>query len=109
MISNTMHKLIFRLLLVIGLSIISPGLHAQDLDARSPKPVPASHQQKKADLKKKKQEKKAEKGVEKGKKRHMKLQKKNTKKMMKKSKKKSAYFNNDRNEFFIKRWFRKKK
>lgn len=81
---------------------------SQDLDARSPKPNSGSSQQVKADKKKEKQKKEAAKGIEKGKKRHEKLQAKNTKKMMKQSKRKSKRWNENKKEFFLKRWFTKK-
>lgn len=81
---------------------------AQDLDARSPKKEASKGKQRRAEKKKAKQAKLLEKAIKKGRKRHMKIQSKSTKKMMRKSRKKSAGFNNDRKEFFMKRWFRKK-
>ena len=80
----------------------------QDIDARSPKPAPSGVQQRKADKKKEKQRKKIEKGNEKGRQKHIKLQSKNTRKMMRKSKHTSSQWNDNRKEFFLKRWFRKK-
>lgn len=92
-------------LALFSLPLIS---YSQDVDARSPKPNNGSSQQVKADKKKAKQQKEIAKGVEKGKKRHEKLQAKNTKKMMKKSKRKSKRWNENKREFFLKRWFTKK-
>jgi len=95
--------------LLIYLLLLLPGtVFSQDLDARSPKPVPGSHQQKVAEAKKRKQQDKANKEIEKGRKRHMKIQSKQTRKMMRKSKKKSKQWNENKKEFFLKRWFRKK-
>jgi hypothetical protein len=88
--------------------VASVPVHAQDLDARSPKKSVSHGKQRKAEKVKEKQAKKLEKAIKIGKKRHMKLQKKNTKKMMRKSRHQSANFNHDRKEFFLKRWFRKK-
>lgn len=110
-----MFKLIFkkrlwiRALFLVIISFHSGPAIGQDLDARSPQKAASKGKQHQAEKKKAKQQKELLKGIEKGKKRHMKLQSKNTKKMMKKSKRKAANFNNDRKEFFLKRWFRKKK
>lgn len=110
-----MVKLIFnkrlwiRALFLVIISFHTDPAMSQDLDARSPQKAVSKGKQRQAEKKKAKQQKELQKGIEKGKKRHMKLQTKNTKKMMKKSKKKAANFNNDRKEFFMKRWFRKKK
>jgi len=91
------------------LLVMIPGyVLSQDLDAHSPKPAPGSHQQRAADLKKKKQEAKALKAEEKGRKQHMKIQSRQTRKMMKKSKHTSKQWNEGKREFFLKRWFRKK-
>ena len=94
----------------VGVAIFTLPLlsFSQDLDARSPKPNSGSSQQVKADKKKEKQKKAAAKGIEKGKKRHESLQAKNTKKMMKQSKRKSKRWNENKREFFLKRWFTKK-
>lgn len=105
--SDTKRRL--RYLVFLSGILLAPHISfGQDIDARSPKPNSGSSQQVKADKKKLKQQKMAAKGIEKGKKRHEKLQTKNTKKMMKKSKKKSKQWNENKKEFFLKRWFRKK-
>ena len=94
---------------IVGVFISAPIFSsAQDVDARSPKPNGGSSQQIKADKKKVKQQKTIAKGIEKGKKRHEKLQAKNTKKMMKQSKRKSKRWNENKKEFFLKRWFTRK-
>ena len=87
--------------------IINISLKAQDLNARSPKPVAGSHQQQVADKKKLKLQKEIFENTEKSREKHMKLQAKNTKKMMKKSKRASKRWNDNKNEFFLKRWFTK--
>ncbi len=84
------------------------SLKAQDINARSPKPITGSHQQQVADKKKIKQQIQIEKNTEKARKQHLKLQSKNTKKMMRKSNHSSKRWNENKNEFFLKRWFRKK-
>lgn len=98
-------KIIFATLLLCCMSSLG---FSQDIDARSPKPNGGSSQQVKADKKKEKQKAMATKAIEKGKKRHEKLQAKNTKKMMKKSKKKSKQWNQNKKDFFLKRWFTRK-
>lgn len=87
---------------------MSFSLKAQDINAHSPKPIAGSHQQRDADKKKIKQQKKIEKNTEKARKQHLKLQSKNTKKMMRKSNHSSKRWNENKKEFFLKRWFRKK-
>jgi hypothetical protein len=102
-------KNFFKAILITGALVsLSAAVHAQDIDARSPKPNGGSSQQVKADKKKEKQKAMASKAIEKGKKRHEKLQTKNTKKMMKKSKKKSKQWNQNKKDFFLKRWFTRK-
>ena len=67
--------------------------------------MPVGREQKKAEKKKAKQAAELDKAIRKGKKQHEKLQSKQTKKMMKKSRKKSKRWNENRREFFLKRWF----
>ena len=81
---------------------------AQDINAHSPKPAPVSRQQKAADKKKLKQQLKIQEEIELGQKSHLKLQEKNTRKMMKKSQRSAKRWNENRGEFFLKRWFTKK-
>ena len=88
--------------------LLSFSVKSQDVDARSPKTSGGSRQQQVAEKKKAKQQIKIQKGVEKGKERHLKLQAKNTKKMIKKSKRSSKRWNENKKEFFLKRWFTKK-
>ena len=105
---RSVSKSILTAIVSIAFFIIPFFSFSQDVDARSPKPNSGSSQQVKADKKKAKQQKEAAKGIEKGKKRHEMLQAKNTKKMMKASKKKSKRWNENKREFFLKRWFTKK-
>jgi hypothetical protein len=91
-----MIKNFFRSIIVLLFILSSSNLFAQDVDSRSPKPVPSNSKQAAADKKKEKQKQKAEKDVEAGKKRHEKLQAKNTRKMMKKSKRTSKKWNDGR-------------
>ena len=95
------------IIIALFLFIINSPVKAQDINARSPKPSSGSHQQQVADKKKLKQQQQIAKNTEKGVKRHLKLQTKNTRKMIKKSKKSSKYWNDNKKEFFLKRWFRK--
>ena len=107
MIRLSMSDLRQQLKLIVFLfmmSLLQP-MAAQDLDARSPKPMPLGREQKKADKKKAKQAAELDKAIRKGRKQHEKLQSKQTKKMMKKSRKKSKRWNDNRREFFLKRWF----
>jgi hypothetical protein len=101
-------KIVFRYVIIFILTCLPGVIHSQDIDARSPKSAPSTKQQKIAEKKKVKRQKQEVKAIEKGKKQHLKLQSKNTKKMMRKSKHKSKRWNEDRKEFFLKRWFRKK-
>ena len=101
-------KLFIKGLVCLALFTMPLISYSQDVDARSPKPNSGSSQQVKAEKKKAKQQKEIAKGIEKGKNRHEKLQAKNTKKMMKKSKRKSKRWNENKREFFLKRWFTKK-
>ena len=101
-------KMVLKGLLILVICALPFASFSQDVDARSPKPNSGSSQQVKADKKKEKQKKEAAKGIEKGKQRHEKLQAKNTKKMMKASKRKSKRWNENKREFFLKRWFTKK-
>lgn len=88
-----MLKQISRILLFSFL-VLGPAIaYSQDLDARSPKPMPVSKKQKKADVKKEKQKAKLDKAIAKGKKRHLSHQSKETKKMIKRSRKKSTKWN----------------
>lgn len=83
-----------RRFLLFSSFVFSPFLMmSQDLDSRSPKPAQGSHQQRKAEVKKAKQQKKLDKAIDKGKKRHLKHQEKQTKKMMRKSRKKAKKWN----------------
>lgn len=95
-------------LLTILFLFLTSVIFSQDIDSRSPKPYGGSKQQVAAEKKKAKNQVKNQKGIEKGKERHVKLQAKKTKKMMKKSKNKSKQWNENKKEFFLKRWFRKK-
>ena len=86
MIRLSMSDLRQQLKLIVFLfmmSLLQP-MAAQDLDARSPKPMPLGREQKKADKKKAKQAAELDKAIRKGRKQHEKLQSKQTKKMMKK-------------------------
>ena len=107
MIRLSISELRPRLKLIVFLFMMSfvQPMAAQDLDARSPKPMPLGREQKKADKKKAKQAAQLDKAIRKGRKQHEKLQSKQTKKMMKKSRKKSKRWNDNRREFFLKRWF----
>lgn len=96
-------KIFFLLIFLWPVSLL-----AQDLDARSPKPNAGTPQQRAADKKKEKKEAAYTKSIEKAKKQHLKNQTRNTRKMMRKSKNRSARWDQDRKEFFLKRWFRKK-
>jgi hypothetical protein len=93
------------LVMLMICSSVAVGAGAQDLDARSPKPASSGQKQRKAEKKKAKQQAELDKAIRKGKKQHEKLQTKQTKKMMKKSRKKSKRWNDNRREFFLKRWF----
>lgn len=97
----------FFIFMTLILIIVNFPLQAQDINARSPKPSAGSHQQQVADKKKLKQQQQIAKNTEKGVKRHLKLQTKNTRKMIKKSKRSSKHWNDNKKEFFLKRWFRK--
>jgi hypothetical protein len=98
-------------LLALGLSLYSGGAMAQDIkdvNPHSPTAKPSARQQKKADKKKLEQKKLGEKAIEIGKKRHEKLQTKEVRKRMRQSKRKASLNNAHQQEFFLKRWFRKK-
>ncbi len=95
-------------LLTLFFFLMTSSLKAQDINAHSPKPITGSHQQRDADKKKIKQQKKIEKNNETARKQHLKLQSKNTKKMMRKSSHSSKRWNENKKEFFLKRWFKKK-
>ena len=99
-------KTILRLLPVFFI-LLTVTLQAQDINAHSPQPAQGSSQQRAAEKKKLAQQKKIAKGNEEGKKRHLKLQAKNTKKMMRESKRKAKLRNENKREFFLKRWFTK--
>lgn len=64
--------------------------------------------QQKADKKKAEMLEKQARAEEKGRERHMKIQTKETRKRMKRSKKKSRRINEQKDEFFLKKLFRKK-
>ncbi|MFN8165953.1 MAG: hypothetical protein U0X76_07245 [Bacteroidia bacterium] len=95
-------------LLIIFLTIAGGHCMAQDLDARSPQHKASTGKQADAEKKKAKQQKDFDKAVKKAKKQHEKLQTKNTRKMMRKSRHQPGRWDQDRKEFFLKRWFRKK-
>ena len=97
----------FFIFMTLILIVIKIPAQAQDINARSPKPSAGSHQQQVADKKKLKQQQQSVKNTEKGVNRHLKLQTKNTRKMIKKSKRSSKHWNDNKKEFFLKRWFRK--
>ena len=97
----------FFIFMTLIFIIVNFPLQAQDINARSPHPSAGSHQQQLADKKKIKQQQQIAKNTEKGIKRHLKLQTKNTRKMIKKSKHSSKQWNDNKKEFFLKRWFRK--
>ena len=78
-------------------------------NARSPKPAPMSKLEKEAVKKKQKKQKKIEKADEKARKDHLKIQTKDVRKRMKKSRKEGNRVNANKQEFFMKRWFRKNK
>ena len=99
-------KFLFKTL-TIFFFVINVSLKAQDLNAHSPKQAVGSHQQQVADKKKLKLQEQIIENTEKSREQHMKLQAKNTKKMMKKSKRTSKRWNDNKNEFFLKRWFTK--
>lgn len=90
---------LFRLIAVFGLLLIPLVNYGQD--------EPRSVKKRKAQLEKqeKTKQKEAEKGKEAALDKHMRIQTKETQKRMKKNKKKSKRLNNNRKEFFIKRWF----
>lgn len=104
---SILKKTFFILMTLFFLLIKNNFSKAQDINARSPQPSAGSHQQQVADKKKIKQQQQIAKNTEKGVKRHLKLQTKNTRKMIKKSKRSSKHWNDNKKEFFLKRWFRK--
>jgi hypothetical protein len=88
-----------------GQQILTP---AQDVNSHSPKPAHSSRMEKKAEKKKVVRQKKADKALEKGRLELVKIQTKAVQKRMKESKRKAKRHNENKREFFLKRWFTKK-
>ena len=90
---------ITRTILSLFFVLLFTGIYAQE----EPRSVKKRKEQleKQEDTKKKMAEEAHQEGIEK----HMKIQTKETRKRMKKNKKKSKRINNNRQEFFLKRWF----
>lgn len=78
-----------------------------ETNAKSPNPAPMSKLEKNAIKKKEKQTIKIEKAEAKGRKEHLKIQTKATRKRMRQSKREAKRHNENRKEFFLKRWFHK--
>lgn len=100
-----MKKNILRGIVFIFISVISMNVHAQ-----SQRRVEKTVQRQKEKLEKDKQEKKKqnEKEMEAIKKAHFEMQTKDVQKRMKKNKRKSKRVNENKKQFFLKRWFSKR-
>ncbi len=97
-------------LVVLLIALLPLFATAQDINARSPQPnKKATSQQQKAEKKKERQRIKMENAEAQNLKHAEKLQTREVRKRMKKSRKKADAWNAHRKEFFLKRWFRKKK
>ena len=101
-----------RRLLLLFLFLIPISLFAQDVpdvNAHSPKPKKTSGVEKKAEKVKERQKSDIAKADERERKRAIKIQEKEVRKRMKKSKHTAKLYNENKKEFFLVRWFRKKR
>ena len=98
-----MRRYLLLLLLMFPISSF-----AQDINAHSPKPQKMTGVEKKAEKLKQKQQHDIAKAEAKGRKQQIKLQTKEVRKRMKKNKHIAKLHNENKKEFFLVRWFRKK-
>lgn len=103
-------RLLVKILLTVFLaSFPFEGGKAQENADNGTKPPPTTRAQRKAEKKKWKETRKRKRRAEKAiKAHHKRIQSDDTRKRMKKNYKKAQRVNDNRKEFFIKRWFRKK-
>lgn len=102
-------KRISIILIGLLLTFFAGTISAQQAGAPPLNQGPVNKKQAKADKKKEEQKKKEEKAHQKALDRHLKIQTKDTRKRMKASKKKSKRLNENKREFFMVRWFKRKK
>ncbi|MBK9283068.1 MAG: hypothetical protein IPM51_01975 [Sphingobacteriaceae bacterium] len=102
-----------KIIILFGLILTSPKFIAQDKkDGTGPaeKSFKSERKLRKADRKEAKEKRRKEKAEQKAiKKHHKRIQTKKVRKRMKKSKKTAIRNNENKREFFLKRWFKKKK
>lgn len=110
--SKTGRNGILRLFILIGFIICTAAAHAQEggpESANQSKDPPSSKAQKKQQKAQRAREKQQEKARKEALKEHMKHQTPEVRKRMKKDAKEANLNNEHKREFFLKRWFSKKK